>query len=97
MKLGMEGHGGGGGEGQNRGGASTFMQDFEFQTTGVSTLREVLPSKANSSSLWPGARVQISSMKATSLQLTHFHFSSVVFFMCVFEIYHQCLKRNLKI
>ena len=33
------------------GGASTFMQHFEFQTTGVCTLREVLPSKANSSSL----------------------------------------------
>ena len=49
MKLGMEGPGGGGGEG--RGGASTFVQDFESQTTGVSTLREVLPSKANSSSL----------------------------------------------
>ena len=31
--------------------ASTFVQDFESQTTGVSTLREVLPSKANSSSL----------------------------------------------
>ena len=37
-----------GGEG---GGASTFVQDFESQTTGVSTLREVLSSKANSSSL----------------------------------------------
>ena len=34
-----------------RGGASAFVQDFESQTTGVSTLREVLPSKANSSSL----------------------------------------------
>ena len=73
------------------------MQDFESQTTGVSTLREVLSSKANSSSLWPVARGQIWSMEATSLQLNHFHFSSVVFFICLFEIYHQCLKRNLKI
>ena len=37
--------------GEGGGGASTFVQDFESQTTGVSTLREVLPSKANSSSL----------------------------------------------
>ena len=49
MKLGMEGPGGGGGEGM--GGGFNFLQHFESQTTGVSTLREVLPSKANSSSL----------------------------------------------
>ena len=40
-----------GGEGGERKGASIFVQHFEFQTTGVCTLREVLPSKANSSSL----------------------------------------------